>query len=153
MKTKILILWICIVPFTSNSQTWSEPITIYAGGYNDTPDFTIDKNGIIHCVWAHKIQTNFYKIFYSKSTDDGYTWSIEQDISQNNSLWMIDPQIVTDTNNLIYITYDCNAGDPNKMHILYKKFVLFFFRFGICPACVTMSLGYNVRKAWRKLKV
>lgn len=35
----------------------------------------------------------------------------------------------------------------------YKKFVLFFFRFGICPACVTMSLGYNARKAWRKLKI
>ncbi len=33
---------------------------------------------------------------------------------------------------------------------LYKKFVLFFFRFGICPACVTMSLGYNIRKVFRK---
>jgi hypothetical protein len=32
----------------------------------------------------------------------------------------------------------------------HKKFVLFFFRFGVCPACVTMSLGYNARKAWRK---
>ncbi len=36
---------------------------------------------------------------------------------------------------------------------LHKKIVLFFFRFGICPACVTMSLGYNVRKAWRKFKI
>ncbi len=33
---------------------------------------------------------------------------------------------------------------------MHKKFVLFFFRFGICPACVTMSLGYNVREAYRK---
>ncbi len=31
----------------------------------------------------------------------------------------------------------------------HKKFVLFFFRFGVCPACVTMSLGYNIKKAWR----
>ena len=35
---------------------------------------------------------------------------------------------------------------------LHKKFVLFFFRFGVCPACVTMSLGYNVRKALKKMR-
>lgn len=33
----------------------------------------------------------------------------------------------------------------------YKKFVLFFFRFGICPVCVTMSLGYSLKKALRKI--
>ena len=33
----------------------------------------------------------------------------------------------------------------------YKKFVLFFFRFGICPACVTASLSYNVTKWFRGL--
>lgn len=33
----------------------------------------------------------------------------------------------------------------------HKKIVLFFFRFGICPACVTMSLGYNLMNALRKL--
>lgn len=31
----------------------------------------------------------------------------------------------------------------------YKKFVLFFFRFGICPMCVTMSLGYNIIKPFK----
>ncbi|MBF2709474.1 hypothetical protein [Flavobacterium soyangense] len=33
----------------------------------------------------------------------------------------------------------------------HKKFVLFFFRFGICPVCVTMSLGYNLKKSLRKI--
>jgi hypothetical protein len=32
----------------------------------------------------------------------------------------------------------------------YKKILLFFFRFGICPACVTLSMGYNVMKFWKK---
>lgn len=32
-----------------------------------------------------------------------------------------------------------------------KKFVLFFFRFGVCPACVTMSLGYNIMKPFKKM--
>jgi hypothetical protein len=34
---------------------------------------------------------------------------------------------------------------------LHKKFVLFFFRFGVCPACVTMSLGYNLKKVFKKM--
>ena len=33
----------------------------------------------------------------------------------------------------------------------HKKFVLFFFRFGICPACITMSLSYNLVKSWKKI--
>lgn len=28
----------------------------------------------------------------------------------------------------------------------YKKIVLLFFRFGICPMCVTMSVSYSIRK-------
>ena len=31
----------------------------------------------------------------------------------------------------------------------HKKLVLFFFRFGICPACITMSLGYTIVKTWK----
>jgi hypothetical protein len=29
---------------------------------------------------------------------------------------------------------------------LYKRFVLFFFRFGVCPICVMSSVGYSLRK-------
>ncbi len=32
----------------------------------------------------------------------------------------------------------------------YKKLALFFFRFGICPLCIAMSLGYNIRRHFRK---
>jgi hypothetical protein len=32
----------------------------------------------------------------------------------------------------------------------HKKMLLFFFRFGICPACVSMSVGYTIRKAWQR---
>ncbi len=30
----------------------------------------------------------------------------------------------------------------------YKRIFLFFFRFGICPVCMTMSIGYAV---WRSI--
>jgi hypothetical protein len=33
----------------------------------------------------------------------------------------------------------------------HKKIVLTFFRFGVCPACVTMSITYGIGKFFRKL--
>ncbi|MBX9784233.1 MAG: hypothetical protein K2X48_13165 [Chitinophagaceae bacterium] len=33
----------------------------------------------------------------------------------------------------------------------YKKVALTFFRFGVCPACVTMSLSYSIGKFLKKL--
>lgn len=33
----------------------------------------------------------------------------------------------------------------------YKKVVLLFFRFGVCPMCVTMSLGYNIINLFKKI--
>ncbi|SJZ95135.1 hypothetical protein SAMN04488128_1028 [Chitinophaga eiseniae] len=31
----------------------------------------------------------------------------------------------------------------------YKKALLTFFRFGVCPACVIMSLSYKIRKYFK----
>jgi len=31
----------------------------------------------------------------------------------------------------------------------YKQIVLLFFRFGVCPMCVTMSLTYNITKFFK----
>jgi hypothetical protein len=33
----------------------------------------------------------------------------------------------------------------------YKKAGLLFFRFGVCPACVTMSITYSVGKFFKTL--
>jgi hypothetical protein len=33
----------------------------------------------------------------------------------------------------------------------HKKFILLFFRFGVCPLCVTMSLSYSIGKFLRKI--
>lgn len=34
---------------------------------------------------------------------------------------------------------------------LHKKMVLLFFRFGICPACITMSLTYSLGKVFKEI--
>ncbi len=33
----------------------------------------------------------------------------------------------------------------------YKKATLTFFRFGVCPACITMSVTYSMGKFFRRL--
>lgn len=34
----------------------------------------------------------------------------------------------------------------------YKKAGLLFFRFGVCPLCVTMSLTYGVARFFKKVR-
>jgi len=33
----------------------------------------------------------------------------------------------------------------------YKKVILTFFRFGVCPLCITMSLTYSITTFFRKI--
>lgn len=33
----------------------------------------------------------------------------------------------------------------------YKKLFLTFFRFGVCPMCVTLSIAYSVKKRFRAI--
>jgi hypothetical protein len=80
----------------------------------------IDKNGILHCVFVHKLASNWRKIYYTKSTNDGETWTTPEDISLNNDLTMYGPHIVSDTNNILYVSYDYNVGNP-AMSLIYLK--------------------------------
>ena len=32
-----------------------------------------------------------------------------------------------------------------------KKIMLFFFRFGVCPMCITMSLGYSILNHFKRM--
>ena len=32
----------------------------------------------------------------------------------------------------------------------YKKVALLFFRFGVCPACITMSLAYSIGSLFKR---
>ncbi|MCD4697747.1 MAG: T9SS type A sorting domain-containing protein [Bacteroidales bacterium] len=103
------------------TQTWSEPINISSmNGANQSPDLFIDKNGTLHCVWAHEIEFNYRVIFYSRSFDNGLTWSLPENISLNNDKWLIYPKIVADSLCNLYVSYDYNAGDPIHSKILFK---------------------------------
>jgi len=81
-------------------------------GLDNQPDLCIDKNGTLHCVFTHKLDNNWRKIYYSKSLDDGATWTTPEDISLNPDTSLMNPHIVADTNNMLYVAYDYNTGNP-----------------------------------------
>ena len=115
------IMFFC---FTCNSQTWTDPINISPNlsGLDNQPDLCIDKNGNLHCVFTHKLDNNWRKIYYSKSTNDGATWTTPEDISLNPDTSLMNPHIVADTNNILYVTYDYNTMNPAALLIKLKYF-------------------------------
>jgi len=105
MKNFLSIIFISLLSLVTVAQDWTEPVVIYGEGVNANPCLTIDKSGTIHCVWSHEIETDFHKLYYSKSEDDGLTWSMPMDIAQNDSLRLDEPQIIVDTNDFLYVSY------------------------------------------------
>jgi hypothetical protein len=112
-----------LLPISLFSQTWTDPVNISnLPGLDTEPDLCIDKNGTLHCVFTHKLGNNWRKIYYTKSSDNGITWVTPEDISLNNSLSMMNPKIVADTNNILYVTYDFNTGNPNQTLVYLKTY-------------------------------
>lgn len=125
MKKLILIFAIILLHSTYLfSQEWSDPVQISTlEGVNNNSDFCIDNSGNIHCVWSYKVESNYKHIYYSKSIDDGQTWSEPENVSQNTSLWMENPHIVADSDNNLHLTYDYNSGNPYQTLIVHRKFM------------------------------
>jgi hypothetical protein len=125
MSMKKTIYTIILLIFIINvlAQNWTEPINVSnMTGFNQVPDFCIDNNNIIHCVWTHVFEPNFSKIFYSKSYDDGLTWTTAEDISLNIEKRLSQPNIVCDSENDLHLTYDYDIYNYLATHVHYKKF-------------------------------
>ena len=95
----LLLTTFLICPQTPKAQEWSETITIYSGSINRDLDAVVDSNGHLHLVWAHKVATDYWWILYSKSTDQGETWSEPYSVGQNTTGWLSSPKIAVDLNN------------------------------------------------------
>jgi hypothetical protein len=91
-------------------------------GLDNQPDLCIDKNGVLHCVFTHKLDNSWRKIYYTKSTNDGATWTTPEDISLNPDTSLMNPHIVADTNNILFVTYDYNTMNPAALQIKMKTF-------------------------------
>ena len=121
---RITILFLLtIISLFCSAQNWTEPVNISnIEGMDNQPDLAVDQNGTYHCVWAHKIQENYWKIYYSKSINQGATWTTPEDISMNTEKWVAGPHIVCDSENHLHVTYDFDVGNYLGSTIYYKQF-------------------------------
>jgi hypothetical protein len=123
MKRNSLIVVLMLLVINAISQEWTEPVNISTmNGVNQTPDLFIDKNGYLHCVWSHRVESFYSHIYYSKSIDNGQTWSNPINVSQNTTKWLLNPKIVVDSVDNIYVTYDYGAENPMHCKILMITF-------------------------------
>ena len=101
-----LFIILLFLSLTLPAQTWTNPVNISPNmpGLDNQPDLCIDKSGTLHGVFTHKLESNWRKIYYSKSTDDGQTWTTPEDISLNPDISLMNPHIVSDTSNILYVT-------------------------------------------------
>lgn len=83
------------------------------------PSLTIDGNKNIHVVWYGSInqdKPNNRQILYSRSTNEGQTWSKEMIISNvgghtNESQWQEHPSIETGRDNYLFVVWEGKDGD------------------------------------------
>lgn len=123
MKKLIILSIIFLFSYQSHAQNWTEPVDVsHMGGLNVSPNFCIDNNGNIHCVWEHTFNQNHSAIFYSWSNDNGNNWSVAENISQNDEKRAIRPHIVHDSQNNLHLTYDYDVISTSIVQIHYRKY-------------------------------
>ncbi len=119
----LMILIITLVPPNVYAQQWTDPINISnSTDVDGFPDICIDTNGVLHCVWRKSINNSTRKIYYSKSLDQGETWSNPVKISTGNTGSAHLPKIVCDNNNRLYVVYKYDGNNPAGENLWFTKF-------------------------------
>jgi len=122
MKNIFQILLLVLVLPMGYGQNWTPPVNVSNLELSSFPDMVADGNGVIHVVWYEKLESNWMKIMYSKSIDEGNTWSTPFDLSQNDDLACMMPHIVAGNDNKLYVTYDYNCGNYYQTLVHMKIF-------------------------------
>jgi hypothetical protein len=76
---------ICLMKSTDNGDSWSEPVQISEPEYHSRWVNLVAANGTIYATWNAQIGGNYddLDLFFSKSTDNGQSWSEPLNISNN----------------------------------------------------------------------
>ncbi len=70
------------------------------------------------------MEDNFSVLYYSKSDDEGITWSDPENISQNESRYYVYPQICSDSENNLYIAFD-NYDYSSTTEVVFSSVIIF----------------------------
>jgi hypothetical protein len=118
-----LMLLLCLHGLNALSQVWSEPKNITSDSYHDSfPDICIDNNGVLHCVWVKQFETSYRAIYYSKSTNQGYSWYSPHKISPYTTGFAHSPSINSDSLNNLYVIYKYDINQPYQENYYFTKF-------------------------------
>ena len=124
MKIALIIVFLSVFLLSSiGAQEWSAPLSISNIPGPDTyPDFCIDSFGVLHCVWSHLYSVVDHKsVFYSKSADNGNTWTQPIIISEDSISVAVFPIIRCDSQNNLYVIYSYGCGyEDSQVHL--RKF-------------------------------
>jgi len=100
---------------TNGGTSWTIKRLTWASGDSWRPSIALDSNNHIHVVWTDDTPGND-EIYYKKSTNGGTSWRTQR-LTWNSSDSDY-PDIVTDSNNYIYILW---YDDPSGNHEIYFK--------------------------------
>jgi len=131
MKAKyfLIMVFFCILTFSILAESeWSEPINISNSETlitNEFPNLVLDSEGILHCVWLRTnwengIYDTISYLCYSKSNDNGVTWTNSEIILTEDEVRLYQPKLDIDSNNNLYIayTYDSDNSMNTQIHMI-----------------------------------
>jgi parallel beta-helix repeat protein len=115
---------------TDGGLTFSSPIIISTNVGNTNnfgPALSVANNNNLHVVWYYNMSTksNAYNILYSKSSDNGITWSIPTQLTNtsHHPHSLFNPTITIDNKDIIHIAWDGYSYlISNHSNIYYRKF-------------------------------
>jgi hypothetical protein len=112
--------------FTYNGSAWNSVVTVYSAGTytQDGPSIVTDASGVIHAVWAGLDSTDTTKlnIRYSKSTDNGATWSAATKLTSGNTYDQMTPSISYNGGGDISIVFSGNTAGYTPRNIKSIKY-------------------------------
>jgi len=106
-----------------NGNTFSKPINLSNNsGFSEHPQIAVSKNGIIFIVWADNTNSNNTEIMFTKSMDNGITFSKVINLS-NNSQNSNNQEISVSDENVYVVWQDIDSTNfyGNKINEIEKE--------------------------------
>src|SRR5215213_10087092 len=104
----------------NNGNTFSKPINLSNNtGFSEHPQIAVTKNGI-YIVWADNTNSNNTEIMFTKSEDNGTTFSKPTNLS--NSLQNSNNQEISAFNENVYVVWqDIDQNNNQNSSIIFKR--------------------------------
>jgi hypothetical protein len=109
-----------------NGTSWGTPVKITSGNSYDqiNPSIAIDTTNNIHIVWSgmDATEATYSNIRYSKSADNGATFSAQAKITTGIAGQSLTPCIIADSTNALHVAFSGWDGTDVAYNIKYIKY-------------------------------